>query len=64
MAGTSEHTDHRRSTEELLSQLAGLLYEDVFAEQVRQNRRRRTAARRSIASRLSSARRARAAAVA
>lgn len=54
--------DHRHNTEELLAQLAGLLYEDMLTEQVRLARRRRTVARQSIVSRLAATRRGRAAA--
>jgi hypothetical protein len=56
MAGKTAHTDHRRNSEELLSQLAGLLYEDMFTQQVRRNRRRRTVARQSIIARLNGSR--------
>jgi hypothetical protein len=63
MAGKTVHAaDHRHNTEELLTQLAGLLYEDMLTEQVRVARRRRTAARQSIISRLAATRRSRAAA--
>jgi len=54
MAGNTAHdSDHRRNSEELLTQLAGLLHrDDTLAEEVRQARRRRTVARHSIAARM------------
>lgn len=59
MAGkTAREADHRRNTEELLAQLAGLLYEDMLTAEVRQARRRRTVARQAIMSRIGNARRA------
>jgi hypothetical protein len=52
-ASTAHRSDHRRNTEELLTQLAGLMHrDDTLAEEVRQARRRRTVARHSIAVRM------------
>jgi hypothetical protein len=50
---TAHSSDHRRNTEELLTQLAGLMHHDAtLAEEVRQACRRRAVARHSIAVRM------------
>jgi hypothetical protein len=65
MAGKTVHAaDHRHNAEELLSQLAGLMYEDMVSDHVRLARRRRTLARHSIMGRLAATRRSRPAAAA
>lgn len=50
MAG--DGTDHRRNAEDLLAQLAGLMHQDKLTAELSQARRRRAAARHTIAVRL------------
>ncbi len=59
MAGYAAHgADHRRNTEELLAQLAGMLRQDKLSAELGRARRRRDAARHAIVARLGLERRA------